>query len=100
MSWANGYIEKLKKGEVVQFRPKGNSMTGKINSGQLCTVRPLEINEPNIGQIVLCKVNGFQYLHLVKAKQEERASIGNNKGKINGCTSIKNIYGICIAIEN
>jgi len=38
MGWATGHIEKLRAGETVSFRPRGNSMTGKIESGQLCTV--------------------------------------------------------------
>ena len=40
MGWANNYIVKLKNGEGVTFRPKGNSMQGKIESGDLCTVSP------------------------------------------------------------
>jgi len=40
MGWATPYIEKLRRGETVQFRPRGNSMAGKIESGQLCTVVP------------------------------------------------------------
>lgn len=69
MGWATVCIDKLKKGETVQFRPRGNSMKGKIDSGQLCTVVPIKAEEVNVGDIVLCKVNGSQYLHLVKAQQ-------------------------------
>jgi hypothetical protein len=36
MGWAAAYIEKLNRGESVSFRPRGNSMTGKIESGQVC----------------------------------------------------------------
>ena len=42
MGWATHYIAKLKEGEIVQFRPKGNSMTGRVNSGDLCTVEPIK----------------------------------------------------------
>ena len=59
MSWATTYIEKLKRGETVQFRPLGNSMSGKIESGQLCIVVPVNAENLNVGDIVLCKVNGF-----------------------------------------
>jgi len=69
MGWATPYIEKLKHGETVQFRPRGNSMVGKIESGQLCTVVPVRAGNLNVGDIVLCKVNGFQYLHLIKANR-------------------------------
>jgi hypothetical protein len=34
--------------------------------------------------IVLCRVSGNQYLHLVKAIQGERFQIGNKRGGING----------------
>jgi hypothetical protein len=38
MGWAAAYIQKLRGGETVSFRPRGHSMSGKIESGQLCTV--------------------------------------------------------------
>ena len=41
MGWASDHIARLQDGETVQFRPKGNSMQGKIESGQLCTVEPV-----------------------------------------------------------
>jgi hypothetical protein len=100
MGWATSYIEKLKQGEVVQFRPRGNSMSGKIESGQLCTVEPARIEELEVGDIVLCKVNGFQYLHLIKAVQGTRFQIGNNRGRINGWVGSNSIYGKCTSIVN
>jgi hypothetical protein len=43
-------------------------MQGKIESGQLCTVEPIEDYDTlEKGDIVLCKVNGSEYLHLIKA---------------------------------
>lgn len=98
MGWATGYIELLKKGEEVKFRPRGSSMKGKIESGQSCTVKPVSKEDISVGDIVLCKVNGGQYLHIVKAIQGERYKIGNNRGHINGWTSIGSIYGKCIRI--
>ena len=100
MSWASRYIEKLLQGESVQFRPRGNSMSGKIESGQLVTIVPLADRVPRVGDIVLCKVNGAQYLHLVKAISGERFQIGNNRGRINGWTSRKNIFGVCSDISS
>jgi hypothetical protein len=98
MGWATEYIARLHAGETVQFRPRGHSMRGKINSGQLCTVAPIT-DPPQVGDIVLCKVNGRQYLHLVKAVQGERYQIGNNRGRINGWVSRGCIYGKCIRVE-
>jgi hypothetical protein len=99
MGWATPYIDKLKHGETVQFRPRGNSMTGKIDSGQLCTVAPVKVEDLEVGDVVLCKVNGFQYLHLIKAIQGKRFQIGNNRGRVNGWIGENGIYGKCIGIE-
>lgn len=99
MGWASQYIIKLANGETVSFRPHGNSMRGKIESGQLCTVSP-DISNLNNGDIVLCKVKGNQYLHLIKAIQGNRFLIGNNRGGINGWISINSIYGKLISVKN
>jgi len=96
MGWANLHIQKLQNGETVQFRPHGNSMQGKIESGNLVTVSP-DISKIEVGDIVLCKVYGNQYVHLVKVTDGERYLIGNNKGYINGWTT--KVYGKVIKIE-
>ena len=101
MGWATLYIAKLKSGETVQFRPRGHSMKGKIESGQLCTVEPVkEFECLQKGDIVLCKVNGAEYLHLIKAIQGARFQIGNNRGRINGWIGTNAIFGKCIRIED
>lgn len=100
MSWATHYIAKLQGGKTVSFRPRGHSMKGKISSGQLVTVEPIEDQVLKMGDIVLCKVNGYQYLHLIKAIQGDRYQIGNNIGRINGWVSKNSIYGICVKVED
>ena len=74
-------------------------MSGKIESGQLRTVEPVDSATLQVGDIVLCKVNGSQYLHLVKAIQGPRFQVGNNKGRINGWITATSIYGRCVRIE-
>jgi hypothetical protein len=74
-------------------------MTGKIDSGQLCTVEPIGDAVLDVGDIVLCKVNGREYLHLIKAIQGDRYQIGNNCGRINGWVGRKAIYGRCVKVE-
>ena len=98
MSWATSYIDKLQKGETCQFRPRG-SMSGLIESGDLVTVTPVRDEPVEVGDIVLCKVHGADYLHLVKAVQGERYQIGNNRGRINGWTNLSKIYGKVSAVE-
>ena len=99
MGWATHYIAKLKDGETVSFRPRGNSMSGKIESGQLCTVVPASDVDLKVGDIVLCKVNGQEYLHLIKAIQGPRYQIGNNRGRINGWVSVNSIFGLLTCVE-
>jgi phage repressor protein C with HTH and peptisase S24 domain len=82
----------------VVFRPRGNSMVPKINSGDLCTVVPVK-DEIETGSIVLCRVNGQQYLHLVTGRRGDQYQIGNNRGRINGWTPRKNIFGILSRVE-
>ncbi|MEK6235850.1 MAG: hypothetical protein N2C14_14165 [Planctomycetales bacterium] len=101
MGWASQYIDRLRDGETVQFRPRGGSMAGKIESGQLCTVEP--IDDPGslaVGDVVLCKVNGRQYIHLIKAIQGKRFQIGNNRGRINGWITANSIHGKCVRVES
>jgi hypothetical protein len=56
MGWASQYIAGLSVGETMRFRPRGDSMRGKIESGQLCTVEPVDPAPLAVGDIVLCKV--------------------------------------------
>jgi hypothetical protein len=100
VGWASSHIEKLRDGQTASFRPRGNSMSGKIESGQLCTVEPVNHAALRIGDIVLCKVNGREYLHLIKAIQGQRFQIGNNRGRINGWISASAIFGLCVKVED
>jgi hypothetical protein len=100
MGWATHHIEKLKQGETVSFRPRGGSMSGRIESGQLCTVEPVDdVCQLRIDDIVLCKVKSAEYLHLIKAVQGTRFQIGNNRGYINGWIGPNSIFGKCLKIE-
>lgn len=105
MGWASRYISALAKKETVTFRPRGNSMAVKIESGQLCTVESYKSEEDIAqGHIVLCKVRGAEYLHLVTAVKRDTGGllfqISNNKKHVNGWIRSKYIYGRCTKVEN
>ncbi len=95
MGWAASYIEGLQEGETVEFRPSGHSMTGRVNHKDLVVVAPLEeCEEIEKGDIVLCKVKGSEYLHLVKKiGADGRYLIVNNKGRENGWINSTAIFG-------
>lgn len=99
MSWADRHIERLEAGETVSFRPKGNSMTPLIKSGDLCTVSPVADRQLQRRDIVLCKVAGNQYLHLISAIRGDEIQISNNHGRVNGWTSRDKIYGVLDRVE-
>ena len=100
MGWAAFHIKRLQQGETVSFRPRGHSMKGKIETGQLCTVAPVDHASLGVGDIVLCKVGGREYLHLIKAVRGDRFQIGNNRGHINGWVGSSAIFGRCIRVED
>jgi hypothetical protein len=79
--------------------PRANSMAGKVESGDFCTVAPADPATLQAGDLVLCKVNGREYLHLVKAIQGQRFQIGNNRGRINGWVSANAIFGKYVAVD-
>jgi len=90
MTWTN-VVEKLRRGEKVQMRPQGGSMTPRIQSGQLVTIVPATIAEVEVGDVVLSKVKGSYRLHLISGRKDGRLQISNAHGFINGYT--KQVFG-------
>ncbi len=100
MGWADSYIEKLRAGETVSFRPRGNSMIPHIKSGELVTVFPTPAGSLHgTGEIVLCRVQGRQYLHMISAVRPDQVRISNARGKINGWTTLDQIYGRVVSVQ-
>jgi hypothetical protein len=98
MGWADRAIAELQAGEQTQVRPHGGSMRGKVESGALVTLVPVAVDALDVGDVVLCRVKGNVYLHLVKALQGGRVQIGNNRGGTNGWT--RTVFGRATKIEN
>jgi len=85
-------IKELLEGKKVVIRPKGNSMFPLIKSKQAVLVGPVRLQDCEVDDVVLCKVKGKIYLHLIKAKDKKRGvQICNKKGRVNGWT--KTVYG-------
>ena len=101
MSWATPHIEHLQNGRTVRFRPKGNSMRPRILSGQLVTLVPIRKAESlGVGAIVLCKVDGKHWLHIVSAVGADgRLQISNARGHVNGWCTERNVYGVVTEVE-
>ena len=74
-------------------------MVPLIRSRQLVTVAPVDPGAVEVGDIVLARVAGTVYLHLVSAVDAGRVQISNNRGRVNGWTNHARVYGICVAVE-
>lgn len=95
------YIARLRAGETVQFREGGNSMSPRIKHRQLCTYTPvLKATDVQVGDAVFCKVGSNYYTHLVKAVRGAQYQISNLKGRVNGWTTLDNIFGKVVSVEN
>ncbi len=92
--------ERVADGETVTFRPTGNSMVPLIHSRDEVVVCPVDPTQVEVGDIVLTKVAGNVYIHLVKAIEpaKRRVKIGNNRGRINGWTGFDQVYGIAVSV--
>ena len=74
-------------------------MTGKVNDGDRVTLKPCDPDQLRVGDIVLVRVHGTDYLHLIKAINQRRFLIGNNRGGINGWVGKNAIFGVATMIE-
>ena len=74
-------------------------MTPKVVSGSRVDLAPIhDTTTLKRGDIVLARVKGNVYLHLISALDARRVQISNNQGRVNGWTSRDKVYGIATAI--
>lgn len=88
-------------GATVEFRPSGASMVPLIRSRDSVVVAPVDPSKLEVGDIVLARVAGTVYLHLVSSldSSRNRVQISNNRGRVNGWTSCNRVFGICVEVE-
>lgn len=90
---------KLMEGQTCLVQGFGNSMTPILKSGQVCEVKPVTDHATlKKGDIVLCKVNGHVYLHMISAIRDKQFQISNNHKHINGWVGANNIFGVVTKI--
>jgi len=92
-------VNELQEHGTSKGKAFGNSMMPLIKSGSTMSYAKQENYE--VDDIVICKVKGKIFCHLIKGKRliddKPQYLIGNNKGKINGWTF--HVYGKVIMIE-
>ena len=100
MGWVNDARKQLAAGYQVQVRPAGGSMRGRIESGQLVTIAPVDPATVKTDDVVFVKWHDNYLLHLVKDAREGEFLIGNNIGKINGWVPASAIVGKVIDVAD
>jgi hypothetical protein len=102
MGMLDGFAARVAAGATVSFRPSGSSMVPLVRSRQLVTVGPVDPGMVEVGDVVLARVSGTTYLHLVSAVDSRgaRVQISNNRGRINGWTAYAKVYGICTTVDS
>lgn len=101
MGLLDSMATRVARGVTVEFRPSGTSMAPLIHNRQLVAVAPVDPAKLEVGDIVLARVAGTTYLHLVSAvdRGRGRVQISNNRGRANGWTAADRVYGICVAVD-
>lgn len=77
----------------------GNSMVPLIRSRQPVDIYPADPDKIELGDIVIARVKGKIWCHLVSAADAKRVQISNNHGHVNGWTTRDKIYGIIVAVD-
>jgi hypothetical protein len=101
MGWVIDARDALRAGRAVKVRPSGGSMRGRIESGQLVTLVPVE--DPatiEVGDVVMVAWKGGYLLHLVKDATADQLLIGNNVGGINGWVPRTDVLGKVVKVED
>ena len=103
MSWTTEAMTALQNGLPVQVRPRGHSMTGRICDGDLVTLTPCQAEELIVGDIVLVRIQGKRFSHIVLygiiSREGERILIGSHQGRVDGWVDRGDIYGIATEVE-
>jgi hypothetical protein len=101
MGVLDAVVGRVAGGATVEFKPSGTSMVPLIRNRQLVAVAPVDPTKLEVGDIVLARVAGTVYLHLVSSLDptRKRVQISNNRGRVNGWTSHERVFGICVAVD-
>lgn len=91
ITWVKKALNNISLGKSITIKPLGGSMRGRIESGQLVTLIPINLAEIKVNDVVFVQWKSSYLLHLVKEIKNDKFLIGNNLGKINGWVCGENI---------
>lgn len=90
-------VKCVRNGEMVARFEWGTSMEPVLEHGEYGIITPIDVKDVNVGDAVLCEVNGFLMTHMVIIKSDSHKDtpqflIGSTKFELYGWTD--KIYGI------
>lgn len=72
-------------------------MQGQVNEGDLVTLEPCRAEDLAGGDVVLARITGRRYshlvLHLIHAREADKFLIGSKHGRLDGWVESENIFG-------
>lgn len=92
-------IRRIQEGETIELKEGGNSMTPIIGHREPVTLSPVDTDKLEVGDVVLARVSGHYYTHLVTALQGDRVQISNNHKHVNGWIHRSKVYAIVSAVN-
>lgn len=100
MSRVKEALAALNANEEVTVQPFGGSMRGRIESGQLVTLEPVDSAQLAVDDVIFVEWGNNYLLHLVTDIKDDQIEIGNNLGKINGWVPASAALGRVIAVRD
>jgi translation initiation factor IF-1 len=100
MSWVKEALTALQEKKSVTIQPFGGSMRGRIESGQLVTLEPVDAAKLQVNDVVFVEWGSNFLLHLVTGIKNGEIQIGNNLGKVNGWIPASAVLGRVIAVRD
>ena len=98
--WATIAYDALAQGQSVRVRPRGHSMRGRIDDGDLVTLEPCRAEELKVGDIVLARVRGWLLvLHQIIDREPDRFLIGTTAGRADGWVAASDVFGRVVPMQ-
>ena len=103
MKWQQEARMALAEGRTFTVQPRGNSMGGIIADSNKVTLAPCDSAHIQLGDVVLARVQGKRYrhivLHQIHAIEAGRLLVGGSVGRLDGWISAEDVFGRVVEIE-
>jgi hypothetical protein len=75
-------------------------MQGRVDDGADVTLEPVVPGDLKVGDVVLARVKGEDYLHLIRAIDRGTYFVGDNIGGVGGWIDKDALHGVMVEAED